>query len=146
MDIIPKGSYLVVFIVCDSEEYTGYDSKAWLSLTWSEALNSIDEFLYSGDFIPEIDSRFEIFDDQMNPSGQQAILQSMMDEAYDNIERERSDPESEYYTGIPSDQGTARLDPGTEQEAKVRVEKKEVKEVKEVKFGGTGEIKIEDTR
>jgi hypothetical protein len=161
---IPEGCYLVVFMPCDTEEYMGYEPKAWVVKSFEIALHSIREFIDSGDFIPEIDCRFEIFDDQLNASGQQEVFEDMVSEAILSSDRTGLDAELD---SIRNPSGTKdvgdlwdvegtvakwgpqnKVEIKEEKEAKASAEPEEVKEeVKEESLESKQEdLTIEDTR
>jgi hypothetical protein len=59
---------------------------AWLCDSYEEAIESVEEFIKSEDFIPEIDARFEIFDDVMEPCADQKMIEGLVIEALEQGE------------------------------------------------------------
>jgi len=54
------------------------DPEAWLCDSYEEAVQTLEDFITSGDFIPEVDARFEIFDDAMKPCSDQRMIEDLI--------------------------------------------------------------------
>lgn len=131
------GKYLCVYIPIDTgEDIPGIDSMAWIMNSFEEAFDSIEEFIMGGDFVADIDCRFEIFDDKLQPVGNRDDFEDMINRAFDaqngsvgDVEAAWEDPRREPREASSEPKGNF-------------VERKEG-DPKDVKFS---DIRIEDRR
>lgn len=118
-------NYLIVYMPCDPSADVQVDAVAWYRETYDEAVKSVKEFIWqSGDFIPEVDCRFEIFNSELKPVGNQESFQDMI-LAYFEMRDGKEEEGIDHVGNLPGDPHHPKF------------------EEKEVKFEG---IQIEDAR
>ena len=148
---LPPGKFLCVCIPPGSKDrdIPSMESIAWLADSLSEAVKTIEVYIFGDDFIPDIDARFEIFNDELIPVGNQGEFEMMIDQAF-----ERQGEEDWPFSEELKDHSAFRHEGSTILEdmdmPSVRTEERRQEPIAERKEEGRSvtfpEIKIEDRR
>lgn len=79
--ILPKGNHLVVFLPTEDDkqitEMQAVESKCWLVTSYEEAVRLIEDFIMGEEYVCDLDSRFEIFDEFLEACGDQKVFEDL---------------------------------------------------------------------
>lgn len=136
MKLEPNEHIVVYLPIQRDQDVPTTESKIWITRSFEDAVRSIEEFMYDGEFLADIECQFEIFDSNLSPVCDQKMVEDLLVGVYDAQSQDDwdDDPESSVRKSVPSE--TVSLDPAPPATVPQ-------KEEKEVKFS---DIKIEDGR
>ena len=140
---LSPGQHLVVYMPVDLPDVDlKISPEAWIVDSYEEACETIEEFIKGADFIPDVDARFEIFDDTMEPVADQRLIEELMLESM--MEEEGREDRNEFYN-LPTEADDPMLRETSAHPIVIQKvdENPPSKPVKEVQFD---EIEIEDKR
>lgn len=135
---LEPNEHLIVYLPINRDHDTpSAESKIWIAPSFEEAIKSIEEFMFDGEFVADVECSIEIFDSTLTPVSDQKMIEDLLLGVYEEQaelpEPWDDDPSSSPRRSAPAE--TVNLTPPSTETPK--------KSEKEVKFS---DIKIEDGR